>query len=207
MKKVFKSRIFAFILGALIFSGITAVSAYSIFANDIGYTPKDTTWKKSNGEDITNVKDAIDELYEKSLSNGLNYNNINYKILSFQERKQITDISLDLSKGKYVCNYSLSFYTSGNDNTINGESNNYSPLVSGCDTTNKINGISKTVAAGTSYLKNSSNTSIYTNGTNFLYTFTCDVNNSKTITVTHTTTANATTNVGTTVLMNCIEIK
>lgn len=66
MKKIFKSRIFAFILGTLIFSGITVVSAYTILANDIGYTPKDTTWKKSNGEDITNVKDAIDELYLKS---------------------------------------------------------------------------------------------------------------------------------------------
>ena len=68
MKKVFKSRIFAFVLGAIIFSGITAVSAYTIFANDIGYTPKDSTWKKSNGEDITNVKDAIDELYSKAIN-------------------------------------------------------------------------------------------------------------------------------------------
>ena len=66
MKKAFKSRIFAFVLGAIIFSGITAVSAYTILANDIGYTPKDSTWKKSNGEDITNVKDAIDELYTKA---------------------------------------------------------------------------------------------------------------------------------------------
>lgn len=65
MKKIFKSRLFTFVLGAIIFSGITAVSAYTIFANDIGYTPKDTTWKKSNGEDITNVKDAIDDLYDK----------------------------------------------------------------------------------------------------------------------------------------------
>ena len=67
MKKIFKkSNIFSFLLGALIFSSITAVSAYTILANDIGYTPEDTTWKKSNGKDITNVKDAIDELYLKS---------------------------------------------------------------------------------------------------------------------------------------------
>ena len=65
MKKIFKSRMFAFILGAVIFGGIVGVSAYTILANDVGYTPKDTTWKKSNGEDITNVKDAIDELYIK----------------------------------------------------------------------------------------------------------------------------------------------
>ena len=68
MKKVLKSRIFAFVLGAVIFGGLVGVSAYTIFANDIGYTPKDTTWKKSNGEDITNVKDAIDELYTKANS-------------------------------------------------------------------------------------------------------------------------------------------
>lgn len=67
MKKIFKkSNIFAFILGAIIFGSIGVVSAYTIFANDIGYTPKDTTWKKSNGEDITNVQDAIDILYDKS---------------------------------------------------------------------------------------------------------------------------------------------
>ena len=65
MKKIFKSRVFAFVLGALLFGSIGVVSAYTILANDVGYTPKDTTWKKSNGEDITNVKDAIDELYIK----------------------------------------------------------------------------------------------------------------------------------------------
>ena len=65
MKKFIKNNIIGFILGAVIFSSIT-VAAYSILANDIGYTPSDSTWKKSNGEDITNVKDAIDELYNKS---------------------------------------------------------------------------------------------------------------------------------------------
>ncbi len=40
MKKVFKSRIFAFVLGVIIFGGIGVVSAYTIFANDVGYTPK-----------------------------------------------------------------------------------------------------------------------------------------------------------------------
>ena len=61
-----KKYIIGFILGALIFGGIVGVSAYTLFANDIGYTPKYSSWKKSNGEDITNVKDAIDELYTKA---------------------------------------------------------------------------------------------------------------------------------------------
>ena len=60
-----KKGIVGFILGALVFSCIS-VSAYTLLANNIGYTPKDNTWKKSNGENITNVKDAIDELYTNS---------------------------------------------------------------------------------------------------------------------------------------------
>ena len=59
MKKIFKSRVFAFVLGALLFGSIGVVSAYTILANDIGYTPSDTTWE------VDNVKDAIDELYIK----------------------------------------------------------------------------------------------------------------------------------------------
>ena len=65
MKKFIKNNIIGFILGAVIFSSIT-VAAYSVLANDIRYTPKDSTWKKSNGEDITNVSEAIDELYNKA---------------------------------------------------------------------------------------------------------------------------------------------
>ena len=65
MKKIIKNNLFGFILGVIIFGSI-GVAASQLFANDIGYTPKDSTWKKSNGEDITNVKDAIDELYTKA---------------------------------------------------------------------------------------------------------------------------------------------
>lgn len=108
MKKIFKSRIFAFILGAFIFSGITAVSAYTILANDIGYTPKDTTWKKSNGEDITNVKEALDELYTRSNLTEMVWINPNLNATLFEP----TTINVDLSKydsilvlGKYSSYY------------------------------------------------------------------------------------------------------
>ena len=60
MKNFLKTRIFAFILGALIFSGITIASAYSLFASQIGYSPD---WKASDGFDITNVEQAMNELY------------------------------------------------------------------------------------------------------------------------------------------------
>ena len=100
MKKVLKSNVFAFILGALIFGGIGAVSAYAILASDIGFTPKDSTWKKSDGTDITNVKDAIDELYLNSnlaLKPVLLWTNSN---LSSNFAAQT--LSLDLSNYKYV---------------------------------------------------------------------------------------------------------
>ncbi len=60
MNKVLKSRIFSFILGAVIFGGIVGVSAYSILASDIEYTPQDATWE------VDNVSDALNELYIKS---------------------------------------------------------------------------------------------------------------------------------------------
>lgn len=59
MKKIFKNPIFTFALGALVFGGIAGVSAYNIFANDIGYAPQDSTWN------VNNVKGAIDDLYAK----------------------------------------------------------------------------------------------------------------------------------------------
>ncbi|MBR1416556.1 MAG: hypothetical protein IJ572_01920 [Bacilli bacterium] len=65
MKKFLKSRLFAFMLGGILFTSITSVVAFSLYANDVGYTPLDTTWKKFNDEEITNVKDALDELHIK----------------------------------------------------------------------------------------------------------------------------------------------
>ena len=63
MKRFLKSRIFTFILGAVIFSCITLVSAYSLFANNVGFNPTDNTWKNDDDNDITNVQDALDDLY------------------------------------------------------------------------------------------------------------------------------------------------
>ena len=61
MKKIFKkSNILSFVLGAIIFSGITSVAAYTLFANDIGFNPRDNNWH------VDNVKDAIDDLYDKA---------------------------------------------------------------------------------------------------------------------------------------------
>ena len=64
MKKILKSRLLFFLLGAVIFSSAT-VFAYSILAPDVGFTPTDSTWKKEDGQSITNVEEAINELHSK----------------------------------------------------------------------------------------------------------------------------------------------
>lgn len=66
MKKYINRQLLSFILGAVIFGGISFVSATSIFASDIKINP---SFRKSNGEKIRNVNEAIEELYNKNNSN------------------------------------------------------------------------------------------------------------------------------------------
>ena len=58
MKKLITSRIFSFILGAIIFSGMT-VFAYSLSSKDIKFTPTNSEWQ------VENVEEAVNSLYEK----------------------------------------------------------------------------------------------------------------------------------------------
>lgn len=88
LKKLLKSRLLFFILGLTLASGISAVFAYSYLAQDVGYTPTDTTWQKQGGEAITNVDDALNEL--KDL---LKYNIKVYETGSF---------SVYMPRGNYV---------------------------------------------------------------------------------------------------------
>lgn len=62
MKRIIKSRIFLVIVTAIICTSI-GVYAASYAANDVSFTPKNTNWKKEDGTNITNVKDALDDLY------------------------------------------------------------------------------------------------------------------------------------------------
>ncbi|MBR1416362.1 MAG: hypothetical protein IJ572_00900 [Bacilli bacterium] len=59
MKKLFKSRFLFLILGIVIVSGISSVFAYSLLAQDVGFTPKDTTWE------VDNTKEALDDLRDE----------------------------------------------------------------------------------------------------------------------------------------------
>ena len=116
MKRIFKkSNIFSFILGSIVFGSIGAYAAYSVLASDIGYTPSDTTWKKANGEDITNVKDAIDDLYKIKRRQK---HAVNEQVFSLGKTttktfdiKLLTDDYANLSTENFF--YTASFYASG----------------------------------------------------------------------------------------------
>ena len=65
MKKIIKNRVFLVIITALIcITG--SVYASQIFANNIRYTPE---WKAQDGSNITNVEQAMNELYNKASVN------------------------------------------------------------------------------------------------------------------------------------------
>jgi len=117
IKKLITSRIFSFILGAILFSGVT-VFAYSISSKDIAFTPSNPEWQ------VTNVEEAMNSLYDKSKkfdtfgsvwccsygtgSSAITFNNSSLPYFT------ITD-------GAGTSNYKLEFWTS--DNSIIGNIN------------------------------------------------------------------------------------
>ena len=120
MKKILKSRMLAFVLGAIIFSGITVVAS-ELFASSIKYEPN---WKKSNGDDITNVAEAIDELYYKANSSSESATIINfaYGTPSLSSTRDYKDLNKNVFAGliggqKLVCityNNKLECFTNNN---------------------------------------------------------------------------------------------
>ena len=139
MKKVFKSRIFAFVLGSLIFGSIGVVSAYTIFANDIGYTPKDTTWE------VDNVKDAIDDLYTKS-KNKVSEIGENIVVSNYTGTRDIISTKLKLKEGTYLCNSTYSNATTESSTSFFGNSSQMN-IVSDCDNYIEINNFHKCQSA------------------------------------------------------------
>ena len=68
------------IILAILFTGIGVYAASQYYARDITFTPTNENFKKENGEPITNVEDALNELYSKQSYNIemiTNYNNSN----------------------------------------------------------------------------------------------------------------------------------
>ena len=72
IKKLITSRIFSFILGAILFSGVT-VFAYSISSKDIAFTPTNENWQ------VTNVEEAINDLYTKKIANLIVHSSNNFE--------------------------------------------------------------------------------------------------------------------------------
>ena len=62
MKKNIKIGIICFILGAIIFSGISGVTAYTIMANSIEFQSRNNNWN------VNNVGDALNSLYTMKTS-------------------------------------------------------------------------------------------------------------------------------------------
>ena len=90
IKKITKSDIFFFTLGALVFSSISVVFAYSINATNVGITPTETSWQ------VDNVYDALEYIHDVDL-----------------------EILMSLSSDKFNGTYKQAHGTSSNNLTSN----------------------------------------------------------------------------------------
>lgn len=122
MKKIFKKPIFMFILGGIVFSGIAVLA--SIAATSITYEP---SWTKANGDPITNVKDALDELYIKKQFSSVTFvgkTTITGNTTSTYTFNEDIDLGLVIITASNNIN-DTSYYTADIDSLSNG---NYSVL-------------------------------------------------------------------------------
>ena len=187
MKKVFKKGyIFSFILGAIVFGSVGTYAAYSVLADNIGYTPKDNTWKKANGEDITNVKDAIDELYSKTT--GPIINKIDFtkeKNISYGNWLTSRSVSLNLSSGSYIIILEqIDSYSSSSQSTtsVNNNITSSSDLVYSNGTCEIIDGDSVSIGSTSSF----ATTGVYVTAYSNTKLFKCVFTNDTTVSYTHT---------------------
>ena len=111
MKKVLKSRVFAFILGALIFSSISVYAAHKYYASDITY--KETT-----------LDNALDTLYT---TQNTTVNNLNSQITSLTNEKTSLQNQINTKDATISSLQSqLSVYDNANCVTGSFDSSNYS---------------------------------------------------------------------------------
>ena len=100
MKNFIKNNIMGFIIGGILFGSIGAVSAYNMFANNIGYDNTYSQLKKSDNQDVENVQDAIDILYNK-INNRLSFGIPEY-YTSSGNADPSRSVNATLSIGKYI---------------------------------------------------------------------------------------------------------
>ena len=90
MKKILKNPIFTFILGVILTVGITSVFAFSFLAQDVGFTPTDTSWKNDDETNIENVSDALDSLYK--INNGYTDKELKKILQSSNAKVDVSDV-------------------------------------------------------------------------------------------------------------------
>ncbi|MBR6113299.1 MAG: hypothetical protein IKP79_02175 [Bacilli bacterium] len=184
MKRLFKSRLFFFILGLTIASSLAIVLAYSNVATDVGFTPTDTTWKTLNGDPITNVNDALNSLKIKTFSIPNIIDNVTTYSLHYEKRDFYT-AEKELNKGTYIC--SAIYSTSGYNGKSSQNAGQYGETVqtlsiSNCDYYSEIHYKKQYMASATM---------IQFPDTNYLYTalitdnFICRVDSTKNITASY----------------------
>lgn len=118
MKKILKTKIFFFFLGAIIFGSIGAVSAYTLLASDVVY--KNTT-----------VENALNDLYEKE-NKSISGIGDSYTKSLYSANRENKKIELELEKGKYICSVVYSNATDLNKLNTNGKSSQ-TLNITGCD--------------------------------------------------------------------------
>ena len=89
MKKILKSRIFFFLLGAVLFGSIGVLA--TVAAASITYEP---SWTKANGDPITNVSEALDTLYTKAQNNTFSIFNRKDYVMDTKNGRNIHSITV-----------------------------------------------------------------------------------------------------------------
>ena len=169
MKKILTNRLFLVLLTAIIVASGTAYATIKIQATEIGYDGG--TWKKSDGTDITNAKEAIDELYKSKqlVKSGDIVYKESYSNTRYDELHEIFDA------GNYICtyNYAVPAYDINQQN-IRDSSNRFDVTISGCDEYNELNNVSYRTTGKNNFL--SSNTFVQLTGT---VNFNCKLDSKK----------------------------
>ncbi len=162
-----KKNILLIVLGIIIG---TSIGVYAINASEINYNN-------------TTVDSALDYLYNHVGSDiGQTYSSINYG----HERLTSMSTNLELPKGKYLCSTVFSMSTAINEKDYEASGNNTSLIPSGCDSIEAIK--NNYIGSGATEPQLSS-TSTYHLLYRLSYIFKCDVNATKTISVSATNTA------------------
>lgn len=95
MKKLIQNNIVCFIIGAILFSGITAYASYKIYANDVAYEPSNENFEARD------VKAALDSLYEKQNTTIQDLNKI-ISDLKSQENNKVASGSFTITTPQTV---------------------------------------------------------------------------------------------------------